>query len=75
MFQGKFAIITPALIAGALAERISFKAYMFFVALLDILVYNTLCHWIWASDGFLSAIAGCRMPLLKLAETSRHGSN
>ena len=53
MFQGKFAIITPALIAGAFAERISFKAYCFFIALWSVLVYNPLCHWVWASDGFL----------------------
>lgn len=53
MFQGKFAIITPALIAGAFAERISFKAYCFFIALWGLLVYNPLCHWVWASDGFL----------------------
>lgn len=53
MFQGKFAIITPALIAGAFAERVSFKAYCFFIALWSIFVYNPLCHWVWASDGFL----------------------
>ena len=53
MFQGKFAIITPALIAGAFAERVSFKAYCFFIVLWSILVYNPLCHWVWASDGFL----------------------
>jgi len=53
MFQGKFAIITPALIAGAFAERVSFKSYCFFIALWSILVYNPLCHWVWASDGFL----------------------
>lgn len=53
MFQAKFAIITPALIAGAFAERVSFKAYCFFIALWGILIYNPLCHWVWASDGFL----------------------
>jgi Amt family ammonium transporter len=53
MFQGKFAIITPALIAGAFAERISFKGYVVFIILWGILVYNPLCHWVWASDGFL----------------------
>jgi Amt family ammonium transporter len=53
MFQCKFAIITPALIAGAFAERVSFKAYCFFIALWSLLVYNPLCHWVWASDGFL----------------------
>ncbi len=53
MFQGKFAIITPALIAGAFAERVNFKAYVFFIAVWGILVYNPLCHWVWAEDGFL----------------------
>lgn len=53
MFQGKFAIITPALIAGAFAERIKFKSYIVFIAIWGILVYNPLCHWVWASDGFL----------------------
>jgi Amt family ammonium transporter len=53
MFQGKFAIITPALIAGAFAERVSFRAYCIFIAAWSILVYNPLCHWVWSSDGFL----------------------
>jgi ammonium transporter, Amt family len=53
MFQGKFAIITPALIAGAFAERVSFKAYCFFIAFWSIFVYNPLCHWVWSGDGFL----------------------
>jgi ammonium transporter, Amt family len=53
MFQGKFAIITPALIAGAFAERVNFKAYCIFIAMWGILVYNPLCHWVWAEDGFL----------------------
>ncbi|MFH1875034.1 MAG: ammonium transporter [Pseudomonadota bacterium] len=53
MFQGKFAIITPALIAGAFAERVNFRSYCFFIILWSLLVYNPLCHWVWASDGFL----------------------
>jgi len=53
MFQGKFAIITPALIAGAFAERVTFKGYVVFIALWGILVYNPICHWVWAKDGFL----------------------
>ncbi len=53
MFQAKFAIITPALIAGAFAERVNFKSYCLFIALWGILVYNPLCHWVWAEDGFL----------------------
>jgi len=53
MFQGKFAIITPALIAGALAERVRFRGFCIFIALWSLLVYNPLCHWVWAEDGFL----------------------
>lgn len=53
MFQGKFAIITPALIAGAFAERVKFKGYLIFIAVWGLLVYNPLCHWVWAEDGFL----------------------
>ncbi|MEM9720664.1 MAG: ammonium transporter [Bacteroidota bacterium] len=53
MFQGKFAIITPALIAGAFAERVTFRGYCIFIALWGILVYNPLCHWVWAEDGYL----------------------
>lgn len=53
MFQGKFAIITPAIIAGAFAERVSFKGYCLFIAAWGILVYNPLCHWVWASDGYI----------------------
>lgn len=53
MFQAKFAIITPALIAGALAERVKFKSFCIFIAAWGLLVYNPLCHWVWASDGFL----------------------
>jgi Amt family ammonium transporter len=53
MFQGKFAIITPALIAGAFAERVRFRGYCVFIALWGLLVYNPLCHWVWHTDGFL----------------------
>src|SRR6188768_174010 len=53
MFQGKFAIITPALIAGAFAERVRFRGYIVFIALWSVLVYSPLAHWVWAPDGFL----------------------
>jgi len=53
MFQGKFAIITPALIAGAFAERVRFRGYLVFIALWSLVVYNPLCHWVWSPDGFL----------------------
>lgn len=52
MFQGKFAIITPALIAGAVAERISFKGWVIFITLWVLFVYAPLCHWVWAGDGY-----------------------
>ena len=51
MFQGKFAIITPALIAGAFAERVRFKGYCVFITLWALIVYNPLCHWVWYSSG------------------------
>ncbi len=53
MFQGKFAIITPALIAGAFAERVRFRGYIVFIALWSLFVYSPLAHWVWAADGFL----------------------
>ncbi|MGD9848254.1 MAG: ammonium transporter [Desulfuromonas sp.] len=53
MFQGKFAIITPALISGAIAERVYLRGYATFIALWFLCVYCPLCHWIWASDGWL----------------------
>ncbi len=53
MFQGKFAIITPALISGALAERVYFRGYILFITLWFLFVYCPLCHWVWAKDGWL----------------------
>ena len=53
MFQGKFAIITPALISGAIAERMRFRSYAVFIVLWATLVYCPLAHWVWASDGWL----------------------
>jgi len=63
MFQGKFAIITPALIAGAFAERVRFRGYCVFIALWALLVYNPQCHWVWASDGWLNTL-GARAALI-----------
>ena len=56
MFQGKFAIITPALIAGAFAERVRFRGYCVFILLWSLLIYCPLCHWIWGG-GFLTGKA------------------
>jgi ammonium transporter len=50
MYQGMFAIITPALISGALAERIRFGPYCLFILLWATLVYDPLAHWVWAVD-------------------------
>jgi Amt family ammonium transporter len=53
IYQGMFAVITPALIAGAFAERIKFSAFMLFILLWTALVYAPVCHWIWGSGGWL----------------------
>ena len=53
MFQLKFAIITPALITGAFAERIRFSAYLLFMILFSLFIYAPLAHWTWHPDGFL----------------------
>jgi Amt family ammonium transporter len=47
MFQGMFAIITPALISGAYAERIRFSSFVVFTLLWTTLVYDPICHWVW----------------------------
>ncbi|MCO4762099.1 MAG: ammonium transporter [Myxococcales bacterium] len=52
-FQGMFAVITPALISGALAERIRFSRYCLFVALWGLLVYTPIAHWVWHPEGWL----------------------
>src|SRR5450759_1172172 len=53
-FQMTFAIITPALIAGAFAERMKFSAMLWFIGLWSILVYSPIAHWVWGADGFMS---------------------
>lgn len=53
LFQCMFAVITPALIIGAYAERIKFKGFLIFSVLWAILVYNPVAHWVWSSDGWL----------------------
>ena len=53
-FQMTFAIITPALICGSVADRMKFSALMWFIGLWAILVYAPVAHWVWGSDGFLN---------------------
>ncbi len=54
-FQMTFAIITPALIAGAFAERMKFSAMMWFIGLWAVFVYAPVAHWVWGPDGFLNS--------------------
>jgi len=54
LFQLMFAIITPGLVVGAVAERIKFTAYTLFIVLFSLLVYAPIAHWTWHPDGFLA---------------------
>jgi Amt family ammonium transporter len=56
MFQMTFAIITPALIAGAFAERMKFSAMCIFMVLWSIFSYSAIAHWVWAPTGWLSTL-------------------
>jgi ammonium transporter, Amt family len=53
LFQCMFAIITPALILGAYAERIKFRGFLIFTLLWSLIVYNPVAHWVWSGDGWL----------------------
>lgn len=53
LFQLMFAIITPGLVVGAVAERIRFRAYTLFIVLFSLLVYAPIAHWTWHPEGFL----------------------
>ena len=53
LFQMMFAIITPALIIGAFAERKRFKAFVLFALMWSLLVYSPICHWVWGDGGWL----------------------
>lgn len=55
MFQMTFAIITPALIAGAFADRMKFSAMLWFMALWSLVVYAPVAHWVWHPNGFMFA--------------------
>jgi len=53
IFQGMFAVITPALITGAFAERMKFKSFLIFTLLWSTLVYDPVAHWVWGAGGWL----------------------
>ena len=67
IYQLMFAIITPALITGAFAERVRFRAMVVFSTLWAFLVYFPVAHMIWGSGGFLSAFLGGKYPVFDFA--------
>lgn len=60
LFQMKFAIITPAIITGALAERIRFISFLLFICLFTLVIYTPLCHMIWHPNGLLGSYFGVK---------------
>jgi Amt family ammonium transporter len=58
IFQMMFAVITPALITGAIAERFKFKTYLLFLVLWATLVYDPLAHWVWGVGGWIRNLGG-----------------
>jgi Amt family ammonium transporter len=67
LFQMMFAIITPALISGAIAERVKFKAYLLFTILWMVVVYFPLCHMMWGKGGLFNWAGGGKIPALDFA--------
>jgi Amt family ammonium transporter len=67
LFQMMFVIITPALISGAVAERIKFSAYLLFIVLWTVVVYLPLCHMAWGKGGLFNWALGGRVPMLDFA--------
>ena len=67
IFQLMFAIITPALITGAFAERMKFSAMLLFMVLWSLIVYAPMAHMVWGKGGFLNAALGGRFPTLDFA--------
>jgi Amt family ammonium transporter len=53
IYQAMFAVITPALITGAVAERMKFSAFLIFVVLWSTIVYDPIAHWLWGTGGWL----------------------
>ncbi|HTB84980.1 MAG TPA: ammonium transporter [Candidatus Sulfotelmatobacter sp.] len=67
MFQLMFAIITPALISGAVAERVKFSGYVIFMLLWITLIYFPLCHMVWGKGGYFNWALGGKIPVLDFA--------
>lgn len=60
LFQMKFAVITPAIITGALAERIRFISFLLFICLFTLCIYTPLCHMVWHPEGLLGTYFGVK---------------
>jgi len=67
VYQLMFAIITPALISGAFAERMKFSAMLLFMSLWSLFVYSPMAHMVWGKGGLLNASLGGRFPTLDFA--------
>ncbi len=67
LFQMMFAIITPALITGAFAERMKFSAMVLFTILWSLIVYYPMAHMVWGNNGLLNAFLGGKIPCLDFA--------
>ncbi len=67
IYQLMFAVITPALITGAFAERMKFSAMLVFMVLWSTIVYFPLAHMVWGKGGFFNAVLGGRIPALDFA--------
>jgi Amt family ammonium transporter len=67
LFQMMFIVITPALISGAVAERIKFSAYVVFILLWVTVVYLPLCHMVWGKGGYFNWALGGKIPVLDFA--------
>ena len=67
VYQLMFAIITPALISGAFAERMKFKGMLLFLTLWSLVIYTPMAHMVWGKGGLLNASLGGRFPCLDFA--------
>ena len=71
IYQLMFAIITPALISGAFAERMKFSAMLLFTMLWTLIVYFPMAHMVWGKGGLLNASLGGQIPLLRFRRAAR----
>jgi ammonia channel protein AmtB len=75
MFQLKFAIITPALITGAFAERIRFNSFMLFIILFSIFIYMPLAHATWHPEVYWQNLVFLILPVVQLCTCRQVGQH